>query len=164
MFGTVTALSGYAVYRAYETDQVIVDAGGGFRAFGVSLDVGLDSASSRPGFDAGADETWAALLVAARVILPFNESWFATAAELGHGQRRSTVSIRPQMQARSRCPRCRISTTLRESIEWEQNDVEKDLSRSRRCLRSLAWRWARAWPRRVRLPSPGRLTPSLGAP
>ena len=75
----VTALSGYAVYRVYETDRMMVDAGGGFRAFGVSLDIGLDSADSRPDYDASADETWIVPLVAARVILPFNESWFATA-------------------------------------------------------------------------------------
>ena len=75
----VTALSGYVVYRAYETDRVMVDVGGGFRAFGVSLDIGLNFAGSRPASDASDDETWAVPLVAARVILPFNKSWFATA-------------------------------------------------------------------------------------
>lgn len=44
----VTAFSGYALYRTYEDAHVILDAGGGFRAFGVGLDVGLDSADSRP--------------------------------------------------------------------------------------------------------------------
>ena len=75
----VTAFSGYALYRTYEDARVTLDAGGGFRAFDVGLDVGLDSADSRPDFDLSRDESWAVPLVAARVIVPFNDKWFATA-------------------------------------------------------------------------------------
>jgi hypothetical protein len=76
---STTAFSGYAVYRSYESDKAILDAGVGFRAFDVGLDLGLQSADSRPSYSADDSETWAVPLVAARLILPLNESWFATA-------------------------------------------------------------------------------------
>jgi hypothetical protein len=76
---STTALSGYAVYRTYESDKAILDAGVGFRAFDVGLDLDLESADSRPDYSASESATWAVPLVAARVILPLNESWFATA-------------------------------------------------------------------------------------
>ncbi len=74
-----TAFSGYAVYRTYESDRAIIDAGAGFRAFDVSLDLGLQSADSRPSYSASDSATWAVPLVAVRMILPLSESWFATA-------------------------------------------------------------------------------------
>ena len=76
---TTTAFSGYAVYRTYESDRAIVDAGAGFRAFDLGVDLGLRSADSRPDYDASVSETWAVPVVAVRVILPLSESWFATA-------------------------------------------------------------------------------------
>ena len=75
----VTAFSGYALYRTYEDTHLVLDAGGGFRAFGVGLEVRLDSADSRPDFDFSQDESWAVPLVAVRAIVPFNDKWFATA-------------------------------------------------------------------------------------
>jgi hypothetical protein len=76
---TTSAFSGYAVYRTYESDRAIVDAGAGFRAFDLSVDLAFDSADSRPDYDVGLSETWAVPVVAVRVILPLSETWFATA-------------------------------------------------------------------------------------
>jgi hypothetical protein len=76
---TTAAFSGYAVYRTYESEHAIVDAGGGFRAFDLGVDLGLQSADSRPDYDTSKSETWAVPVVAVRLILPLSESWFATA-------------------------------------------------------------------------------------
>jgi hypothetical protein len=76
---STTAFSGYAVYRTYASDHVIVDAGAGFRAFDLGLDLGLDSADNRPDYNASVSDTWAVPVVAVRFIVPFNDSWFATA-------------------------------------------------------------------------------------
>ncbi len=75
----VTAFSGYALYRTYEDTHLILDAGGGFRAFGIGLDIRLNSADSRPDFESSQDTSWVVPLVAVRAIVPFNEKWFATA-------------------------------------------------------------------------------------
>lgn len=75
-----TALSGYATYRVYETEAVAFDIGGGVRAFDLSVDTALNAASDRVQ-DRGVSQTasWADPLLAARVIAPFGEKWFATA-------------------------------------------------------------------------------------
>lgn len=76
---STAAFSGYAVYRTYESEEVILDAGAGFRAFDLGIDLRLDSADSRPDYEDDASTSWAVPLVAARMIVPFNDSWFATA-------------------------------------------------------------------------------------
>ena len=76
----LSALSAYAIYRVYETESVAVDVGGGFRAFGIKLDTSLNAASDRVSDrDLDVDTSWVDPLVAARVIAPFGEKWFATA-------------------------------------------------------------------------------------
>lgn len=72
------AASGYALYRSYETPQIVLDAGLGFRTFSVDLDTKLTSAGVVEDRDFGAEETWTVPLLAARAIIPFNENWFAT--------------------------------------------------------------------------------------
>lgn len=77
------ALSDYVTYRVYEDPKVAVDLGGGFRAFGVDLDISLNP-GTRQGVSSSASENWVDPLIAGRVIVPFNEKWFATAfADLG---------------------------------------------------------------------------------
>jgi hypothetical protein len=38
---TLTAFSGYAAYRVYDTPQVAIDVAGGFRWFDLDLDTSL---------------------------------------------------------------------------------------------------------------------------
>lgn len=64
---------------------VAVDIGGGFRLFGMDIDTALNSASNAVQ-DRGTSESksWVDPLVAARVIAPLGEKWFATAyADVG---------------------------------------------------------------------------------
>jgi hypothetical protein len=76
----LTALSAYALYRVYETDAVAVDVGGGFRAFGMKIDTKLNAASPDVSDrDLEVDTSWVDPLVAARVIAPFGDKWFAAA-------------------------------------------------------------------------------------
>jgi hypothetical protein len=76
----LAALSAYATYRVYETKAAAVDIGGGFRLFGMDIDTSLNSASNAVQ-DRGTSESvsWVDPLVAARVIAPLGEKWFATA-------------------------------------------------------------------------------------
>lgn len=73
-----TAFSGYVTYRVYEDAKVAVDLGGGFRAFGVDLDLTLNPGDD-PGESSSASKTWVDPLIAGRAIVPINEKWFATA-------------------------------------------------------------------------------------
>ncbi|MBU3029592.1 hypothetical protein [Paracoccus marinaquae] len=73
------AVSGYALYRAYETPQLALDAGVGFRTFDVDLDAGFNSAGAAADRDVSAGDTWTVPLVAGRAILTLDEKWFATA-------------------------------------------------------------------------------------
>ena len=80
----VTAFSGYATYRVHETEQFAFDLAGGFRAFAVDLDASLDSAGRAQDRSFSASESWVVPLVGARVIVPFSDTWFATAyADVG---------------------------------------------------------------------------------
>jgi hypothetical protein len=81
---SLTAFSGYAAYRVHETPRLAFDIAGGFRAFAVNVDTTLNSAGVARDRDFDADESWAVPLVAARVIVPFDDRWFATAfADVG---------------------------------------------------------------------------------
>jgi hypothetical protein len=75
----VSAFTGYALYRTYESEHVLLDLGGGFRAFGLNIDTTLESADSRPDESNDLSTSWVVPVVAGRVILPFTEHWFATA-------------------------------------------------------------------------------------
>ena len=119
---TTTAFSGYAVYRTYESDKAILDAGVGFRAFDVGLDLNLESADSRPSYSASESETWAVPLVAARVILPLNESWFATAFADG-GMTSSDTSTWQVFASVGYRFNPRWST----QVGWRYMDIQKDI-------------------------------------
>ena len=119
---TTTAFSGYAVYRTYESDKAILDAGVGFRAFDVGLDLDLQSADSRPDYSASESATWAVPLVAARVILPLNESWFATAFADG-GMTSSDTSTWQVFASVGYRFNPRWST----QVGWRYMDIQKDI-------------------------------------
>jgi hypothetical protein len=119
---TTTAFSGYAVYRTYESDKAILDAGVGFRAFDVGLDLDLKSADSRPDYGASESATWAVPLVAARVILPLNESWFATAFADG-GMTSSDTSTWQVFASVGYRFNPRWST----QVGWRYMDIQKDI-------------------------------------
>jgi hypothetical protein len=119
---STTAFSGYAVYRTYESDKAILDAGVGFRAFDVGLDLTLDSADSRPDYSADDSATWAVPLVAARVILPLNESWFATAFADG-GLTSSDTSTWQVFASVGYRFNPRWST----QVGWRYMDIQKDI-------------------------------------
>lgn len=71
----IAAISGYAAYRVYETNDVAIDLGAGFRAFGADVGVALN-----PGGPSTSDsENWVDPLLAARLAVNFNEDWFGTA-------------------------------------------------------------------------------------
>lgn len=72
----LSALSGYAMYRVYDNPDAQIDIGGGFRGFG--LDIGLSlTPGRRDGVSRDESETWINPLVAGRIIIPFNDNWFA---------------------------------------------------------------------------------------
>jgi len=87
----VTALSGYGLYRAYETDRLIADVGVGLRAFSLDLGTELRAAGAAGNRSFDGDKRWAVPLVAGRFILPFNEKWFATAV-FDYGRTSNDVS------------------------------------------------------------------------
>jgi opacity protein-like surface antigen len=119
---STTAFSGYAVYRTYESEKAILDAGVGFRAFDVDLDLDLESADSRPDYSASESATWAVPLVAARVILPLNESWFATAFADG-GMTSSDTSTWQVFASVGYRFNPRWST----QVGWRYMDIQKDI-------------------------------------
>lgn len=75
----LSAISAYALYRSYESDKLTADIGFGFRAFDVSLDIGLKPGTLGAARSFGASESWAVPVVAGRFIAPFGEKWFGTA-------------------------------------------------------------------------------------
>ncbi len=119
---STTALSGYAVYRTYESDDAMLDAGVGVRAFNVGLDLDLASADSRPDYSASESATWAVPLVAARLILPLNESWFATAFADG-GMTSSDTSTWQVFASVGYRFNPRWST----QVGWRYMDIQKDI-------------------------------------
>jgi hypothetical protein len=117
-----SAFSGYAVYRAYESDRAIIDAGVGLRAFSLDVDLGLKSADARPDYDANESETWAVPVIATRFIFPFNESWFATAFFDG-GMTSSDTSTWQAFGSVGYRFNDRWST----QVGWRYMDVQKDV-------------------------------------
>lgn len=71
----LTAISGYALYRLTNGSQTQFDVGVGFRNF----DMGID-ASAQGGSHADVaqsiDQNWTDPLIAARLMVPFNDDWF----------------------------------------------------------------------------------------
>ena len=71
----MTAFSGYALYRLSDDPRVQFDIGAGFRNFDVDVDVSL-GAGIRPGRSTSRDSSWTSPLIAARLSVPLDESWF----------------------------------------------------------------------------------------
>lgn len=71
---SVTALSGYGMYRVSTDPALAFDLGVGFRAFSVDATATLVGAALETQ-SVGGDSSWVDPLVAARLIVPFNESW-----------------------------------------------------------------------------------------
>jgi hypothetical protein len=117
-----TAFSGYAIYRTYESERATVDAGAGFRAFDLGVDLGLLSADGRPDYDASESETWAVPIVAVRLILPFDESWFATAFVDG-GMSSSDTSTWQVFASVG----YRFNERWSTQVGWRYMDVQKDI-------------------------------------
>lgn len=71
-------LSGYAGYRAFENDQVALDAMVGLRINSVDLDISL-SPGLLQGQRFGASDTWVDPLIGGRARFAITDRWFATA-------------------------------------------------------------------------------------
>ncbi|MTH79696.1 hypothetical protein [Paracoccus aestuariivivens] len=75
----LSAVSGYALYRSYDTERLTADIGLGLRAFDVDLDIGLDAGQIGGDRAFGGSKSWVVPLVAGRFTAPISEKWFATA-------------------------------------------------------------------------------------
>jgi opacity protein-like surface antigen len=75
---SVTALTGYAMYRMSDGAEIAVDLGLGFRAFNASAEATLTSAGRVETRSASGDSNWVDPLVAARLIVPFDDRWSGT--------------------------------------------------------------------------------------
>ena len=88
----------------------------------MGLDLDLQSADSRPDYSASESATWAVPLVAARVILPLNELWFATAFADG-GMTSSDTSTWQVFASVGYRFNPRWST----QVGWRYMDIQKDI-------------------------------------
>jgi hypothetical protein len=79
----LTLVTGYAAYRAFEAPEAAIDVGAGIR-FG-SIDLGIDlDGNLAPDQSFGLSGTWADPVVAARIVVPFNDRWYGKAfADVG---------------------------------------------------------------------------------
>lgn len=68
-----TALSAYALYRLTLDPALNLDIGAGFRAFDLEVDVSLS-----PGEAQNLGDSWIDPVIAARLEVPLDESWFLT--------------------------------------------------------------------------------------
>jgi opacity protein-like surface antigen len=75
---SVTALTGYALYRMSDGSDVAVDLGVGFRAFRVTADATLVSAGRVETRTAGGESDWIDPVIAGRLIVPFGDRWSGT--------------------------------------------------------------------------------------
>ncbi|WP_193142420.1 MULTISPECIES: outer membrane protein [unclassified Meridianimarinicoccus] len=72
----VTAVSGYALYRAYDAPNADFDVGIGFRSFGVELETDFNASGSSGSQSNKADSNWTVPLVVARLRVPFGNDWY----------------------------------------------------------------------------------------
>lgn len=71
----LTSLSGYALYRVFNTPKVHFDVGVGLRNFDMAVDVSL-AAGILPAASQRLETNWTDPLIAARIAVPLNEDWF----------------------------------------------------------------------------------------
>jgi opacity protein-like surface antigen len=82
---TLTALSGYVLYRLSQDPAFVLDAGVGFRSFSLDIDVSLSAGLANAASDS-ISRSWTNPLVAARLNVPINETWFVEGfADYGGG-------------------------------------------------------------------------------
>ncbi len=83
LFGTAdvdvsaTIVNGYALYRVTTDPATVVDIGAGFRSFDMDVDLAL-SPGILPGLSQSVSGNWVDPLIAARVIVPLNDTWSLT--------------------------------------------------------------------------------------
>lgn len=78
----MTIVSGYAIYRVFDTADAAVDIGGGLRWYDINIDVGL-TGGPVPG-KRSFSEDWVDPVVAARLIVPLGGGWSAAGfADIG---------------------------------------------------------------------------------
>lgn len=87
----LSAISGYALYRSYDTEKLQLDAGLGVRAFSVDLDTRFKASGLENDRTFGGDRNWALPLVAVRAHAPITDKWFVTGL-VDYGQTSGDVS------------------------------------------------------------------------
>lgn len=75
----LSQITGLALYRFHSTPVVQVDAGAGLRWFNVDMGVTLTPGTLGTTRSSSVGESWVDPVLAARVILPINDTWTATA-------------------------------------------------------------------------------------
>ncbi|MCA3513364.1 MAG: outer membrane beta-barrel protein [Rhodobacter sp.] len=82
---TLTALSGYVLYRLSRDPAFVLDAGVGFRSFNLDIDVGLSAGIAKAASES-ISRSWTDPVIAARLNVPINETWFVEGfADYGSG-------------------------------------------------------------------------------
>jgi hypothetical protein len=72
---TLTALSGYVLYRVSQDPAFVLDLGGGFRTFDLDIDVSLSGGVAKAESES-ISRSWTDPVIAARMKVPVNEKWF----------------------------------------------------------------------------------------
>lgn len=72
---TLTALSGYVLYRVTQDPGFVLDLGGGFRTFDLDIDVSLSDGLAKAASES-ISRSWTDPVIAARMNVPINETWF----------------------------------------------------------------------------------------
>ena len=72
---TLTALSGYVLYRVSQDPAFVLDLGGGFRTFDLDIDVSLSDGLAKAASES-ISRSWTDPVIAARMNVPVNEKWF----------------------------------------------------------------------------------------
>ena len=72
---TLTALSGYVLYRVTQDPAFVFDLGGGFRTFDLDIDVSLSDGLAKAASES-ISRSWTDPVIAARMNVPVNEKWF----------------------------------------------------------------------------------------
>lgn len=72
---TLTALSGYVLYRVSQDPAFVLDLGGGFRTFDLDIDVSLSDGLAKAASES-ISRSWTDPVIAARMKVPVNEKWF----------------------------------------------------------------------------------------
>jgi hypothetical protein len=72
---TLTALSGYVLYRVTQDPAFVFDVGAGFRTFNLDIDVSLSEGVAKAASES-ISRSWTDPVIAARMNVPINEKWF----------------------------------------------------------------------------------------